>query len=315
MNEVNMKQVLLTALLIFSVGIISADDKKVVVKKMIINTDQDEKNIDVNVEVEDNIMTLTIVKNGDEDVFKVDIADEKAMKALEEELEGLDVDVNVLGFMKDGGHDEDVVIFGDSHHSIDKHHFGHEGSGYLGVQIQDLTDQLRNYFKVKGDGGVLVTEVVEDSPADKAGLEAGDVITKVNETFISGSDELTQTIRSESPNTESVITVIRKGREKSLNATLGESEDTFSWFGGFGEHDDLKDHKIFMKKFHHDCKDDCKGECMMKKLDMDIVIPDDFGKMLKKQIIIHEDDIDGALEKLQEELEKVKNELKELKDS
>ena len=223
-----MKQVLLTALLIFSVGIISADDKKVVVKKMIINTDQDEKNIDVNVEVEDNIMTLTIVKNGDEDVFKVDIADEKAMKALEEELEGLDVDVNVLGFMKDGGHDEDVVIFGDSHHSIDKHHFGHEGSGYLGVQIQDLTDQLRNYFKVKGDGGVLVTEVVEDSPADKAGLEAGDVITKVNETFISGSDELTQTIRSESPNTESVITVIRKGREKSLNATLGESEDTLS---------------------------------------------------------------------------------------
>ena len=52
------------------------------------------------------------------------------------------------------------------------------GRGRLGVQVQGLSDQLASYFGVKA--GVLVADVDEGSPADKAGVKAGDVITAVN---------------------------------------------------------------------------------------------------------------------------------------
>jgi len=56
-----------------------------------------------------------------------------------------------------------------------------KNSVFLGVKVEKLTDQLREYFNVSDGLGVLVAEVVEESPAEKAGLKAGDVITKIEE--------------------------------------------------------------------------------------------------------------------------------------
>ena len=60
----------------------------------------------------------------------------------------------------------------------------------LGVRLTDLGDQLAAYFKVGGDGGVLVTEVVEGSAAAKAGMLAGDVIVAVGDQSVSDAAEL-----------------------------------------------------------------------------------------------------------------------------
>ena len=66
--------------------------------------------------------------------------------------------------------------------------------GRLGVQVETLSDQLAEYFGVKG-GGVLVSAVTADSPADKAGLKAGDVITAVNGTAVRDAGELVEELR------------------------------------------------------------------------------------------------------------------------
>jgi serine protease Do len=68
------------------------------------------------------------------------------------------------------------------------------GRGRLGVTVDSLTDQLGQYFGA-ADGGALITTVQKDSPADKAGLKAGDVITSVNGERVRDAADVTRSIR------------------------------------------------------------------------------------------------------------------------
>lgn len=88
--------------------------------------------------------------------------------------------------------------------------------GRLGVTTQTLTDQLAKHFGV--DGGVLVTGVTEDSAAAKAGLRAGDIITKVGSTSIDDSGDLMRAIGEASG--EVAIEVTRDRKSQSLKATI-----------------------------------------------------------------------------------------------
>ena len=109
-----MKHMLLVFLLFFSVGLLQANDKKVIIKKMVVSSDQVDKNVDVNVEVENDQLTLTINKDGEENVFKVNLQDEDALKALKEEIEALGVDVKIMGLV-DGDEDHEIMFFGDDY--------------------------------------------------------------------------------------------------------------------------------------------------------------------------------------------------------
>ena len=312
-----MKNILLTILFTFSVSLLQADDKHVIIKKIIVGSEQEEKNVDVNVEVEDNQLTLTITQDGEENVYTIDLNDENALESLEKELGDLDIDVNVMAMMAPGMGSDSYVFFGGD---MNKPHLGMGGGGYLGVQIQDITDQLRDYFKVKGAGGVLVSEVVKESPAEKAGLETGDIIVKINDVRISDTGELTQTIRKEKPESKVDIIVVRKGREKSIKAILGSSENSFSWFGKMGNHPNMgmKKHKMMMKKIGHICTTDCGDDCPMKgqkKIDVDIIIPDGIKGMMKKKMFMGKWGHGEELEKLKKELEELRKELQKQSDS
>ena len=72
--------------------------------------------------------------------------------------------------------------------------------GYLGVQIKDLSKQLLEYFEVKN--GVLVEEVMKDSPAEKAGLKAGDVIVSINDRKLEDYHDLIRTVNFYDPEEE-----------------------------------------------------------------------------------------------------------------
>ncbi len=69
---------------------------------------------------------------------------------------------------------------------------GEVSRGWLGVAIQDLDEELKSYYKV--DGGVLITEVFADDPADKAGIKANDIVLSVNGTPVNSSRELSRLI-------------------------------------------------------------------------------------------------------------------------
>jgi len=211
-----MLRLLLTGFLLFSFT--TATAQKTLKGKKVVAIKADEEEVEIKAHVEDNILQLTIKKDGDTKTYEVDLNNEKALSALENELENLQFDVDVRSPVDDEDEDlRDIFI----------NRMKGKG-GYLGVQIQELTDQLRDYFKVKGDGGVLISAVVRQSPADKAHLKAGDIITRIDDTIISDPRELTQTIRSYDPETEVTITYFRRGREQNTTATLGE-QSRLSW--------------------------------------------------------------------------------------
>jgi serine protease Do len=92
----------------------------------------------------------------------------------------------------------------------------------MGVQLDDLNRQLGEYFGVEDGKGALVTEVVEDSPAAKAGLKAGDVIVKAGGKDVDASASLREALSDTEPGQQMDIKVVRKGKSKDLSVTLGE---------------------------------------------------------------------------------------------
>ncbi len=93
--------------------------------------------------------------------------------------------------------------------------------GYLGVQFQPMTPQLRAAFGAPTDRGVLVVAVVEDGPAAKAGLAAGDVIVRMDRKAITTMRELYRVLAYFDAGDEIEVEVIREQASQNLTARLG----------------------------------------------------------------------------------------------
>ena len=94
--------------------------------------------------------------------------------------------------------------------------------GWIGVQIQPITKDIADSLGLKSTDGALVAEPQADSPAVKAGIKAGDVITAVNGEKITNARELSRRIGTMSPGNTVKLTVLQGGSEKTVNVTLGE---------------------------------------------------------------------------------------------
>lgn len=97
--------------------------------------------------------------------------------------------------------------------------------GWLGVSVQDVTDEIAKNLKLKDTGGALVSEVFKGDPADKAGLKAGDLITEVNGKKIKDTHELLLTIASFHVGDRIEVKALRDGQEKSFNIAVTERKD------------------------------------------------------------------------------------------
>ena len=98
------------------------------------------------------------------------------------------------------------------------------GRGRLGVRLQPLTEQLAEYFGAKD--GVLVSSVDADSPAAKAGLKAGDVITSVNGRAVESARDVTQEFREAEEGKDVEIGVVRDRKSLTLKAQVPERRRT-----------------------------------------------------------------------------------------
>jgi len=98
------------------------------------------------------------------------------------------------------------------------------GRGRLGVQIQDLNAGLGEALGVPDGHGALVVEVIEDTPAERAGVKAGDVITRVGDTAVDDTDDLRRALRDREGHV--TITVVRKGVRRMVDAELDAKADT-----------------------------------------------------------------------------------------
>ena len=94
--------------------------------------------------------------------------------------------------------------------------------GWIGVQIQPVTQDIADSLGLKKAEGALVAEPQANSPAQKAGIEAGDVITSVDGKEVKDARDLAKRIGAMAPKASVKLTVLHKGSEKAVTLTLGE---------------------------------------------------------------------------------------------
>jgi serine protease Do len=99
--------------------------------------------------------------------------------------------------------------------------FAFGNSRRIGVSTTQLSNQLADYFGVADGKGVLVTSVADDSPAAKAGLRAGDVITAIDGEKVEGAGDLARAINKKKDGDVS-LTIVRNKNQKTINVTPKE---------------------------------------------------------------------------------------------
>ena len=95
--------------------------------------------------------------------------------------------------------------------------------GWFGMSIQPLTPELARQFELKSEKGVLVSDVVDDGPAQKAGIQQGDIILTYNGKEIEDVSQFRNMVAGGKPGTEVNIKLLREGKEKSLRVIIGEA--------------------------------------------------------------------------------------------
>ena len=96
---------------------------------------------------------------------------------------------------------------------------------WLGVQIQPVTAEIADSLGLKEAEGAIVDQAQADSPAAKAGIAVGDVITEINGSPVKDAREFARKIGMTAPGTSVKLTLVRKGELKTINLTLGKMPD------------------------------------------------------------------------------------------
>jgi serine protease Do len=163
-------------------------------------------------------------------------------------------------------------------------------SVWLGVEVQKLSDQLAEYFKVKDGEGVLVATVIEASPAAKAGIKAGDIITKIGDEEVENRADLLETICDKKAGDEVSVTYLRDGQKREAKVVLAQMPEEYM------------------------SKGPGKGRGFMmwgpEELGFDL---DDLGPAIERQMEMMPEHLEGSMEEMQKQLDNLSEELEKLK--
>jgi membrane-associated protease RseP (regulator of RpoE activity) len=143
----------------------------------------------------------------------------------------------------------------------------HASGAFLGVGFLPLTPELRRHWGVAEEAGVLVSKVVEDSPAAKAGVQVGDILTRIDGDSVERNFALHRLIGRREPGETVTLEVVRGGRAQTLSATLEKHEFERRFAGDGPRHDGHA--RAFVLECDDDDEDcrllrhpglDCEGE-------------------------------------------------------
>jgi serine protease Do len=101
---------------------------------------------------------------------------------------------------------------------------GKVSRGRLGIHIQEVTDELAASFGMKETRGALVSDVIDDSPAARAGLKPGDIILAVDGRKIKEMRSLPRIIAAKKPGTRVKLEILRNGKTKTISVVLDDLE-------------------------------------------------------------------------------------------
>jgi serine protease Do len=158
------------------------------------------------------VITLGISRDGQSMTIKVQLADRRKSMAWQPKMPDMPK-MPEMPTMPDFDFPVSVVVV----HS----------SARSGLMVENITNQLGDFFGVKDGKGVLVRSVEKGSRGEKAGFHAGDVVIKVNDQPVHDTSDFTHALRSTSGNT-AAVTVMRDKREQNLTLTLPDKRDSGS---------------------------------------------------------------------------------------
>ncbi|MEX0937161.1 MAG: DegQ family serine endoprotease [Pirellulales bacterium] len=99
---------------------------------------------------------------------------------------------------------------------------GRVDRGWLGAVIQDLTKELARSFGYDSTQGVLIGDVMSGSPAERAGLQSGDIVTTFQGESMASADQLRKAVAATTPGSQAILSVVREGEQLSLEVTVGQ---------------------------------------------------------------------------------------------
>ncbi len=124
------------------------------------------------------------------------------------------------------------IYSGDGHRNIFTFRDNGDDS-YIGVRLSDLNKQLGTYFGVEKGRGALVSEVIEDSPAEEAGLLAGDVIVAMDNEKVYEGDDVVDYVDDTDVGENITFKILRDRKEMEISVEVGEGNDDY-YFGDNG---------------------------------------------------------------------------------
>lgn len=93
--------------------------------------------------------------------------------------------------------------------------------GYIGVEQQNITEELASAFNLPQKDGVIIAGIVKDGPADKAGLKVGDILLKLDGQKISDTTQMLNLIAGHSPGEKKSVELLRDGKKEALSIEIG----------------------------------------------------------------------------------------------
>ena len=213
----------------------------------------------------DTKVKINIIRDGKEKTLSAKIGDRK---------DYIDDKVKVFG---KGFVSPRIHIFSDKHGIPDLYIKGYkdywEKRAFLGVNMEKLSKGLAEYFEVKF--GAMVTEVIEDSPAEKAGLKPGDIITEYRGREVREPEDVSHYIKKNDVGDKVEVKVVRKGKEMTFNVELGEYPHGDSDFHGdlYDLENDLKIKELELGDLEENLH---ALEENLNDMDIQINIPDNF---------------------------------------
>ena len=133
----------------------------------------------------------------------------------------------------------------------------------LGVRVNDTTDQLRKSFGVDADHGVLVMEVQPHGPAERAGLRAGDVVTRVAGAPVASAGDVLDALEGRHAGDEVAVEYVRAGSAATARVTLARAEPprmrmgqwSFPIPGGYSPDDAERELRRFRERIERQLRD------------------------------------------------------------
>ncbi|MDX9752956.1 MAG: DegQ family serine endoprotease [bacterium] len=107
--------------------------------------------------------------------------------------------------------------------------------GFIGIFIQDITPQMAKSLELSNPDGILVSDVEKDSPAEKAGLKPGDIITHLNGQEVNRSAAFRNEVALMAPETVIKLTIVRDRKEQAIDLKLGKKDDYVTSVTSSGE--------------------------------------------------------------------------------